>query len=99
MIYKEAKTRLCRASGIDRRFISVQIGFHGQLEGTDASRGDWHPLCIASLNAVFDWQTLGNGRENMQINLEYVYEADIVFPTNPRKRLRLKHKFCLIYNL
>lgn len=43
VIYKEAKTRLCQASGTDRRFISVQIGFHGQLEGTDAARRDWHP--------------------------------------------------------
>lgn len=47
VIYKGAKTRLSRASGIDRRFISAQIGFHGQLEGTDALRGDWHPIFTA----------------------------------------------------
>lgn len=47
VIYKEAQIRLCRASGIDRRFINAQIGFHGQLEGTDAVRGDWHPIFTA----------------------------------------------------
>lgn len=53
VIYKEAKTRLCRASGIDRRFIRVQIGFHGQLEGTDAARRDWHPLYVLTPLILF----------------------------------------------
>lgn len=35
LIYKEAKTRLCQASGADGRFIRVQVEFHGHLEDTD----------------------------------------------------------------
>lgn len=57
VIYKEAETRLCRARGIDRRFISVQIGFHGQLEGTDAEEEigilDIHRLCFAHRLMLF----------------------------------------------
>ena len=60
MIYKEAKARLCRASGIDTRLISVQIEFHGQPEGTDAARRDWHPHS-RPLHPVFGWGTSASG--------------------------------------
>lgn len=72
MIYKEAEAR-----GIDRLFISVQIGFHGQLEGTDAARGDWHSRYSPAMHrpspdAVFDWQTPGIRQENTQTHLEFI---------------------------
>lgn len=103
---KKAKTRLRWPSGIDRHFISSQIGFHGQVEGSDATAAERFPphspalLRLSSpwlINTAAGWEHAGKSEETLGQLKYFIHTFELIwdrFGTMLRNSAGPKHVRC-----